>query len=137
MLPRVGPALMTIPGISGISVAGASSGSEVRYRWPAQYRLGALYFALRSGSQVELGNTSLRLVDETQQELAADGFGTAVSVPGLALRGIGQLNTVSPIGGRWQAFQRIVEAGDIWVFQVLNDNAGPIVPDLLFRLEDP
>ncbi len=135
-LPQFGPSLLTIPGIAGVSVPATSSGAEVRYRWPDRYRLAALYFNVRSGDPAELGLASLRMVDEAQQELAVDGFGTAVSVPGLALRGIAQLNSVAAIGGRWQAFQRIVEPGDIWIFQVINDNAGAIVPELLFRLEE-
>lgn len=134
MLPQTGPIAFRIPGISGVSVPAASSGVQVKYRWPATYKLVGIDMCLRSGSDLELAATSLLMIDDKNIVLASNGFGTVTRYSPLAGRGVPTLN--HSLGGRPQAFQRIVRAGDIWVFQVVNGNAGvDIIPELFFRIE--
>lgn len=139
MLPSSGPIAISIPGISGVAIPAASDGVEVRYRWPRDYKLGGIDFCIRSGNQVQLANTRLRLADARRGslELVTSGTGQDAlrSINGLLMRGIVPMGRT--FGGRFQAFQRVVRTGDIWIIQVFNDNAAiAIVPELFFRLED-
>lgn len=138
MLPSRGPIAFTIPGISGVTVPATTAGAEVKYRWPQDYKLGGIDFCLRSGVQTQMAATRLRMVDASNNaiELATSGTGedTLRSVNALLMRGINQLGRTFG-GGRFQAFQRIVRQGDIWIFQVFNDNGVDIIPELFFRLE--
>lgn len=133
MLPENGPLGIRIPGISGVTVPAATLGAEIVYRWPQTMKLAGLYFMVRSADAVQLANTRLRMADDASVELATNGFGTETMMPGLVLRGIAPLGRT--FGGRMQAIQRIVRAGDQWVFQVQNDNAVDVVPELVFMLE--
>lgn len=134
MLPSFGPIALSIPGISGVSVAASSTGAQVKYRWPATFKLCGIDLCVRSGNDVELAKTRVLMIDDKNIVLASDGFGNVTTISGLANRGIAPLGRT--FGGRVNAFQRIVRAGDIWVFQVTNDNAGvAVVPELFFRLE--
>lgn len=135
MLPTSGPVAIRIPGISGVLVTANTTGAVVKYRWPQTFKLGGIDMCVRSGSDVDLANTKLRFLDDSNQELAIDGFGTTVSMPMGAMRGIPGIS--ESFGGRFQAFQRIVRAGDIWVFQIINAGAVDVIPELFFRLEAP
>jgi hypothetical protein len=134
MLPHVGPIAISIPGVSGVAIPAATDGAQVRYRWPATYKLCGIDLCVRSGLDTHLANTRLLLIDDKNIVLCTNGLGTVSSMSGLANRGIAPLNHT--FGGRVNAFQRIVRAGDIWMIQVFNDNVGiAIVPELFFRLE--
>jgi hypothetical protein len=87
----------------------------------------------RSGLDTDFAKLKLRIVTDKGIELAADGYGTDFTVSALALRGVIGLD--GRRGGRWQAFQRAVVAGEIWNFQLTNGNAGAVVPWLGFSLE--
>lgn len=133
-LPKSGPLLLSIPGISDVSVAGVTTGALVRYRWPTHLRLGGFTLVTRAGTDVTLAGTRLRMLDDSSQELVIDGNARLSAMNMLALRGI------LPMGrtlhrGRFFAFQRRVSAGDIWGFQIVNDNAGAVIPWLGFQLE--
>lgn len=139
MLPSRGPLAISIPGITGVSVPAATTGTEVRYRWPADYKLSAIDFGVRSGLQLHLANMRLRMTDvhNSAIELASSGSGqdTLRSIEGLLMRGITPIGRTFG-GGRFMAFQRVVRAGDIWLFQVFNANAAvDVIPELFFRLE--
>lgn len=138
-LPNRGPIAISILGVSFVQVPGASTGAAVRYRWGADYVLDGLDFTTRGGTAAELANTRLRIVDNGQSELFYDGAGFQTAVGGLALRGVGQFGPGGGQGffGRTCAFQRVVKGGDLWVFQIVNDNAGPVYPYLAFRLATP
>lgn len=134
MLPEDGPLSIRVPGISGVSIPAASLGAEIVYRWPQTMKLAGFYFMVRSAVAIELANTKLRMADDASIELASNGFGNVTMMPGLTLRGIAPLGRT--FGGRMQSMQRIVRAGDQWIFQVQNDNAAiAVVPELFFMLE--
>lgn len=136
MLPQSGPIAFSIPGISGVSVPAATTGAEVKYRWPVTVKLVGIDFCIRSGVNVQLAKTKLRMVDDQNIVLATDGQGNVESISGLVNRGIPSFFALVG-GGRVNAFQRIVRQGDIWVFQIINGNGGgvAVVPELFFRVE--
>lgn len=139
-LPSDGPLVIVIPGVHGVSVGGASSGSVVKYRWPRRYKLAGLMFYARTGLAVDTANLRLAMSDEVNTGLVTDGQNaqtTSTFVPALALVGGAALQMqLLAFAPRWHPLSRVVEAGDLWTFQVFNNNAGAMVPQLSFRVEE-
>lgn len=142
-LPKSGPIVFSIPGISGVSVAGNSQGSLITYRWPARYVLSSWILLPRSGLEADAGDLSVSMTDDMGQQLVSDGQGLATLsafMPALASAGIGgpfSLKTNWDWSPQWQPLSRIVAAGDTWQFQIANSSGGAIVPFLGFRVEVP
>ena len=143
MIPRRhGPILISIPGVSGVSLGPSSTGAVVKYRWPQAYALDAWTMLPRSGVVADLGALTIRMQDAAGDELVTDGqgfFPGSVFLPPLA--GVGfQPSVFKPPGGvaswtpRWMPLERHVRAGDQWLFQVMNGSGATRTPELLFRL---
>lgn len=126
-LPAAGPVILTIPGITDVSVAATTVGPVVRYTWPKSYVVSGLWLSTRVPSLTLLSNVKLRMVDATSQEVVSDGRGQVFDVNALSLLGR-QL--------RWFSFRRIVHDGDRWQFRITNDNADAVIPWLGFRVEE-
>lgn len=131
MLPEGGALAIGIAGITGVSVNANTTGAAVRFRWPYMTMLTGIDMTVRSGSDADLAGTRLRILDDQGVELASNMQGF-VGMSGLMARGILPLNHT--FGGRFVPFQRIVRAGDLWVFQIINANGVAVVPDVFFRL---
>lgn len=142
-LPEHGPTILSIPGISGVSVAAGTTGSLVSYRWPGRYVLSSWILIPRSGLKADAALLSIAMSDDSGQQLVTDGQGLGANsnvVPSFSLAGIGgpfPLKTNWNWSPRWQPLSRIVGAGDVWQFQITNDAGGAIVPFLGFHLEVP
>lgn len=131
MLPVQGSLALSIPGISGVSVPAASEGAAVRFRWPQDVRISSYDLMVRSGDQVQLANTRIRITTDRGVQLATDGLGLVTNMPGLFGRGIVQNGR--QFGGRSNAFQYLIRSGELWTFQVENANAlVAVVPELWF-----
>lgn len=139
-LPSSGPVALVIPGVDGVSVPGSSAGAVVRYRWPRRYKLAGLMLFARSGLATETAGLRLAMGDESSEQLTTDGQNaqtTSAFVPALALvGGASMLQALMAFAPRWHALSRVVNAGDLWMFQVRNLNAGAVVPQLAFRVEE-
>jgi hypothetical protein len=147
MIPRrQGPIIITVPGVSGVSVPAVTTNATVKYRWPQRYRLAAWTLLPRSGAPADLGFLSIRMQDAGGDELVTDGqgflpgsaflpaLGVAGFQPSILKFGAGTVGAWTP---RWQNLEVAVKAGDQWIFQVASSKpAGAIVPDLLFLLAE-
>lgn len=136
--------MISIPGISGVSVGASTQGATVLYRWPRRYVLSGWILLPRSGLRADAADLHVRMVDDLGLQMMTDGQRlNALSnfVPALAIDGIGgpfSMKTNWNWSPRWQPMSRIVAAGDSWQFQIANNSAASaIVPFLGFRLEEP
>lgn len=134
--PQYGPSVLTIPGITDRSVAGNTVGPEVRFTWPKGYVVESFCVTVRSANVVELANTKLRMVDEQPSNLQIDGNAFTIRANVLAL--VGRAAPLLGLGSqlRWFSFRRLVRAGEVWIFQIENQNAGAIIPWLGFRVAE-
>lgn len=142
-LPKSGPIIISIPGISDVSVAANSRGAAVLYRWPKRYVLSGWILLPTTGLKADASLLSVAMVDDSGNQIISDGQGLSDFsnfVPSLSLSGIGgpfPMMTNWNWSPKWQPLSRIVAAGDTWQFQIGNESAGALVPFLGFRLEDP
>lgn len=153
VLPRRGSSVLTIPGVSGLALAGATTGALVEYRWPAPFKLaGMLAFPMTKGAisfALAASSLFLRILDSDGDSLAFDSDGTltdSYEVTAHALAGGGPplamgTELLDPANGqpympRWFALERTVRAGEVWRFQARNASAVSITPFLGFRLEE-
>jgi hypothetical protein len=126
-LPPAGPILLTVPGITDTSIAGATTGAAVQFQWPRPYVLSGLWVNVRGASLIELGLLRLRIQDASRDELVTSGQGNLLTM--------GCASFMGRQGLRWQPFRHEVRAGDRWIFQFTNGNAGAVVPWLGLRVE--
>lgn len=133
-LPDVGPVIVSIPGVSGTLMTGATS-ITVFYRWRSSYMLTGLFFrTLTTGLS---SNMFLSIQDDARNELIANGFGlTEANAVALPANGQAADPTLGqPQVLRWMPMQRYVHRGEQWRFIVRS--LGSVRPELLFRLESP
>lgn len=128
MQPQRGSVLYSVPGISGVAIAGGSDSPEVSFFWPRDLFVSGVLLLSDDGSPVTAAGLSLRVVDESTEDVIADGQGAGFFAPALSLQGFG----VRPY-----PLQRPVTARAEWLITVRNDNAGPVAPQLLFFFEEP
>ena len=138
MIPRVGPALYTVTGISDVPIPSGTSLQRVQFRWPRDlFVTGVLLFA-KAGAPAANANLELQIEDETFQQMFSDGQGQTFAVPALALNG-GPLPGAGapPTGARAFALQRPVRKGDLWFISVANVAVdGTAVPELFFYFDE-
>lgn len=126
-LPSAGPILVTIPGISDVVIAASTVGPEVFYRWPGPYTVGAFFLWEETvATPAIVAGLRLRMQDDSEEELIADGSGEVDSAGSLAFVGR------SP---RWQPLRRVIRPGQKWLFQIENTNVVDCTPQLYFRVE--
>ena len=135
-LPDNGPVILTIPGITDVSVNANTVGPEVKWSWPKSYIVEGLWLSTRNPTVIEIANTKLRMVDEEPCELSVDGNGFTTRMSALQIIGRGAPLLGVGVQFRWYAFRRLVKAGETWIFQIENQNAAAITPWLGFRVAE-
>lgn len=139
---------MVIPGLSTTAIAGtvdigfgAGFGRPWRFRWPKAYKLVSWIAMPRSGLVADAGLLRVAMQNEQSQNLISDTeqiSATAAFLPALAVTGGSSL--VQTIGiayqPEWAPLERIVRAGDQWIFQAFWGGAGAtsVTPYVAFQL---
>jgi len=145
VMPQVGPVILTIPGITDVSLpggVGGAAGAAVKYRWPKRYKLCSWLMMPRSGTLADTGKLRLAMSDEMNRVVTTDGIGAepfSLFAGSLSLAGI--LPVMPGLSGwtnapRWTPLEKIVNPGDYWTFQAFNTSAAAIVPWLGFQVEE-
>ena len=125
-------------GVSGVAVPANTQNPPVNFRWPFRTMLRALIVTVNTGSDADIANLAISMTDENQQLMNLDGQGQQRQTSALDLRGLQQGLGGSValgggnFGGRAFAYQRLVQSGDIWVFQLANQGSKDLVPELAF-----
>lgn len=133
MQPKIGPVLYSVREFVGLSVPALAGGvpgtSGVQtFRYPRSVFVTSIRLVTNDGSPASLAALSLRIQDETSQEVifnvagqntapfgALQGIG-GIGGPGLLVRGAGKFE-----------LQRPVADGDTWLMTVRNSSGAPIV----------
>lgn len=126
--PTFGPVLYSVPGLSGITLAGGSSSPAVVFTWPRDLFVSGVLLLPLSGSPADLARLSLEVVDEYDEQIVSDATGEGFTVPGLALAGFG----LRPF-----PLQRPVRAGQRWQMTISLEAGANETPTLLFWIENP
>lgn len=150
IMPRSGPIVFSIPGISGVEIAQASSstqptyGNVVFWQWPRKYRVTDMMFY--TPYYYKNAFAAIDIQDHLGFSFCTDGFNLqqpATFVNALALNGgISDKNRLfaqhTPLALiRPFKLDRIVMPGQRWRFQVQNSYADdPILPYLHFYVEE-
>ncbi|NBU17518.1 MAG: hypothetical protein EBS48_11030, partial [Actinobacteria bacterium] len=71
---------------------------------------------------------------EIEEGLDGNAFTIRANVLALVGRAAPLLGLGSQL--RWFSFRRLVRAGEVWIFQIENQNAGAIIPWLGFRVAE-
>lgn len=138
MIPRKGPSSYSCRGITDVSVPAGGEISAV-WRWPRALFVTGFLAHGRGGTRAELAALTLRIQDETFQDVFSDGQGASFARSLLSLCG---LVTTGPLVDdlvmvRPWVMQRPVAAGDEWVVTVANTSGAPIYPELHWLFEEP
>lgn len=119
--------IVSVPGVSGVSVGALSSGAAITYFHPCDGIVTGLLALPRTGLPSNAGELSLSILDASMQALFSDGRNGVLSAPFALLSGL---------GWRWFPMAHEVKRGSSWIFQVTNANAGvALVPNVLLRME--
>lgn len=140
--PHRGPEILTIPGVSGVTLSPSTTGDVVRYRWPRNYRLKSWQMIPRDGLKASAAFLSLRMQDDQGSELVTDGqnlFAGSQFVATLPL--LGRAPFFALANWAWSPrripLARFVKAGDLWIFQAMNSDPGAShTPWLGFDVEE-
>jgi hypothetical protein len=144
--PRVGPVLFIVEALrvplapTTSIVAGGPVATSPRppFRWPRDLFVSAASLFSSDGDPTKAAALTLRIQDETFQDVFTDGQGGTFAVPGLALIGGPLPGAGAPQGGiKPFSLQRPVARGDQWTITITNtDTVRTITPILLFRFEE-
>ena len=146
--PRFASALLPAH-FSGVPVAAGAVGAPhigpaFRFRWPFHTLVIGLTLHAKNGTLAELANLSVELQDGDDHRITTDGQGFELYVGGAQLVGgapaawgLQDVTGARLAGGRPFAFQRMVNAGEIWTMSFKNANLVPVTPELVFRLGVP
>lgn len=139
MIPKAGPAIYSVTGVSYVPIVAGGSLARIRFRWPRDVFCTGVWIAAQSGSPADNALLTLQIEDATFQNLFGDGQGASFALPSLAMIG-GPIPSVGApqAGFRWFPFQQPVAKGDLWFFTVSNTAAGDhtIVPILLLAFDE-
>lgn len=140
MIPRVGPAIFSVTGVSGVPLVNGTALSRVRFRWPRDlFCTGVMLFA-QSGAVADDAGLTLQIEDATFQNLLTDGQGGTFSAPALALHGGAGPGAGAPRSGyRPWSFQQPIAKGDLWFFTVASSNASgehTVIPWLVLYFDE-
>jgi len=127
-LPGAGPILLTVPGVSDVTIPANTVGAEIFFRWPGPYVWSGIWLGDELvATPAAVAKLRLRMVDDSRNELMIDGRGGLDTAGALSLCGRVP---------RWQPFRRVMRSGQKWLFQVENRNAFDVRPLLYLRLEE-
>lgn len=139
MIPRVGPAIFSVSGVSGVTLTSAAPLVRVRFRWPRDlFCTGILSFA-QSGEPADDAGLTVQIEDATFQNLITDGQGGTFAAPSLALHGGPNYPGAPRAGYRAFAMQQPIAKGDLWFFTVAAATAtedNPVVPWLVLYFDE-
>jgi hypothetical protein len=139
-----GPELISIPGITGVTIPRNTTGSLVEFRWPQRLVLREMILIPQSASLADAAHLELYIQD-VEGAVIFDGIGNAAEAQRVAAEQFqGQPPRRGLVGWtyvpQWAPFTRVVDPGDRWSFQVTNtypSGSHDITPRLWFRIERP
>jgi hypothetical protein len=139
VIPKAGPAIYSVTGVSYVPIAAATSLERVRFRWPRDVFCTGVWLAAQSGNPADNALLTLQIEDATFQNLFGDGQGGSFGLPALALLGGPTPGAGAPQAGfRWFPLQQPIAKGDLWFFTIGNTATGDhtIVPVLLLTFDE-
>jgi hypothetical protein len=141
VIPRCGPGVYSVSGVSYVAITGGGVLNRIRFRWPRDVFCTGVQLLPQSGNPVDNANLTLQIEDATFQNLFGDGQGASFSLPSLAMAGGPVPGAGAPQAGfRWFPLQQPIAKGDLWFVTVTNTRAPgeetTIVPVLLFLFDE-